>query len=99
MGIEDMVGSLEPGKKADLQLIDLKSPHITPTADVTSSLVLYGSTADVDTVMVDGRIVKEAGEIVVADVGEVVSEAQALTDEIWGDLFRVRPELERLVKG
>jgi 5-methylthioadenosine/S-adenosylhomocysteine deaminase len=62
MGIEDMVGSLEPGKKADLQLIDLKSPHITPTADVTSSLVLYGSTADVDTVMVDGRIVKEAGE-------------------------------------
>ena len=99
MGIEDMVGSLEPRKKADLQLIDLRSPHITPTADVTSSLVLYGSTADVDTVMVDGRIVKEAGEITAADVGEVVSEAQALTDEIWGDLFRDRPELERLVKG
>jgi 5-methylthioadenosine/S-adenosylhomocysteine deaminase len=99
MGIEDVVGSLEPGKKADLQLIDLRSPHITPTADVTSSLVLYGSTADVDTVMVDGRIVKEAGEIVVADVGEVVSEAQALADEIWGNLFRDRPELEKLVKG
>jgi hypothetical protein len=49
--------------------------------------------------MVDGRIVKEAGEITVADVGEVVSEAQALTDEIWGDLFRDRPELEKLVKG
>lgn len=99
MGIEGKVGSLEPGKKADLQLIDLNSPHITPTADVTSSLVLYGSTADVDTVMVDGKIVKEGGEITVADVGEVVSEAQALTDEIWGDLFRDRPELERLVKG
>jgi 5-methylthioadenosine/S-adenosylhomocysteine deaminase len=99
MGIDDKVGSLEPGKKADLQLIDLRSPHITPTADVTSSLVLYGSTADVDTVMVDGRIVKEAGEIVVADVGGAVSEAQVLADEIWGDLFRDRPELERLVKG
>jgi len=99
MGIDNKVGSLEPGKKADLQLIDLRSPHITPTADITSSLVLYGSTADVDTVMVDGRIVKEAGEIVVTDVGEVVSEAQALTDEIWGDLFRDRPELEKLVKG
>ena len=99
MGIEDRIGSLEPGKKADLQLIDLRSPHITPTADIISSLVLYGSTADVDTMMVDGRIVKEAGEITVADVCEVVSEAQALTDEIWGDLFRDRPELERLVKG
>jgi len=49
--------------------------------------------------MVDGKIVKEGGEIVVADVGKVVSEAQALTDEIWGDLFRDRPELEKLVKG
>ncbi len=99
MGIEGKVGSLEPGKKADLQLIDLKSPHIMPTADITSSLVLYGSTADVDTVMVDGMIVKEGGEITVADVGEAVSEAQALTEEIWGDLFRGRPELEKLVKG
>ena len=99
MGIEDMVGSLEPGKKADLQLIDLRSPHIMPTADITSSLVLYGATANVDTVMVDGRIVKDGGEIVVADVGEVVSEAQVLTDEIWGDLFRDHPKLEKLVKG
>ncbi len=49
--------------------------------------------------MVDGMIVKEGGEITVADVGEAVSEAQALTEEIWGDLFRGRPELEKLVKG
>jgi len=99
MGMADKVGSLEPGKKADLQLIDLRSPHITPTADVTSSLVLYGATENVDTVMVDGRIVKENGEITVADVGKVVSEAQALTDEIWSDLFRDRPDLEKFVKG
>jgi hypothetical protein len=35
-----------------------------------------------DTVMVDGEIVKEEGEITVADVGEALSEAQALSDEI-----------------
>lgn len=34
LGMTDKVGSLEPGKKADLQFIDLKSPHIMPTIDV-----------------------------------------------------------------
>jgi hypothetical protein len=49
--------------------------------------------------MVDGRFLKEGGKILVADVDEVLSEAQALTDEIWGDLFSDRPELKKLVKG
>ena len=80
-------------------LVDLKSPNITPTADVTSSLVLYGSTVNVDSVMVDGVFLKKDGAIKVADMGEVLSEAQALTDEIWGSLFSDRPELRKLVKG
>lgn len=99
LGMENQVGSLEPGKKADLILVDLKSPNITPTADITSSLVLYGSTVNVESVMVDGVFLKKDGEITVADVGEVLSEAQALTDEIWGSLFSDRPELMKLVKG
>ncbi|MCW4049839.1 MAG: amidohydrolase family protein [Candidatus Bathyarchaeota archaeon] len=99
MGVSDKVGSLEPGKKADLQLIDLKCPHIMPTADVTSSLVLYGGTVNVDTVMVNGRIVKQNGEITIMDVGKVLDEAQEITDEIWSGLFSDRPELRKLVKG
>lgn len=99
MGMESKVGSLEAGKMADLQLIELRSPHILPTADITSSLVLYAATANVDTVMVDGKIVKENGRITVADVGKVVADAQVITEEIWSDLFHDRPELEKLVKG
>jgi len=91
------VGSLEPGKKADLQLIDLKSPNITPTADITSSLVLYGSTVNVDTVMVDGRVVKEKGRMTAVDQGEVLGKAQEITDEIWGNLFTDRPQLRDLM--
>lgn len=97
MGLQDTVGSLEPGKKADLQLIDLKSPNIMPTADVTSSLVLYGSTVNVDTVMVDGRVVKEKGRITVVDEREVLRKAQEITDEIWGNLFTDRPQLRDLM--
>ena len=99
MGFEDSVGSLEIGKKADLQLIDLKSPHIYPTADVTSSLVLYGATVNVGTVMVDGKIVKKDGKLVGLDVGKILDEAQAITQKIWGSLFKDRPELRNLIKS
>jgi len=97
MGFEDSVGSLEAGKKADLQLIDLKCPHIYPTADVTTSLVLYGATVNVDTVIVDGRVVKRDGKLVGLDVGKILDEAQAVTLEIWDGLFKDRPELRNLV--
>ena len=99
MGFEDSVGSLEIGKKADLQLIDLKCPHIYPTADVTSSLVLYGATVNVDTVIVDGRVVKREGKLVGLDVEKILDEAQAITIEIWDGLFKNRPELKNLVKS
>jgi 5-methylthioadenosine/S-adenosylhomocysteine deaminase len=96
MGIQNKVGSLEEGKKADIQLIDLKCPHIYPTADVTSSLVLYGGTVNVETVMVDGKILKQNGRMVGIDVGAVLDEAQRITAEIWEGLYADRPELRNL---
>ncbi len=96
MGTQDKVGSLEEGKKADIQLIDLKCPHIYPTADVTSSLVLYGGTVNVDTVMVDGKILKQGGRMVGVDVGSILDEAQRITTEIWEGLYADRPELRNL---
>jgi len=99
MGMAARVGSLEPGKKADIQLIDLNDPHITPTVDLTSSLVLYGSTASVDTVIIDGEVVKDGGRVTVVDVEECLREAQVLVEEVWDALFSDRPGLEKLVKG
>ena len=68
-----------------------------PTADVTSSLVLYGSAANVDTVMVDGRVVKEGGLVKSVDEGEALVKAQEITEEIWGNLFHDRPRLRDLM--
>ena len=99
LGIMECVGSLETGKKADIQLIDLYQSHIIPTADITSSLVLYGATANVDTVIVDGNIVKENGVVSTIDVADCLEKAQVVTQEIWDNLFHERPELRRLVKG
>jgi 5-methylthioadenosine/S-adenosylhomocysteine deaminase len=99
LGIENKVGSLEQGKKADIQLIDLKHPNIIPTADVISSLVLYGNTINVDTVMVDGTILKQGGDMIGIDSLKILDDAQAITVEIWESLFNARPELRKVVKG
>lgn len=98
MGISDVVGSLEPGKKADIQLIDLKQSHIMPTADFTSSLVLYGATVNVDTVMVDGEVLKKDSKHTRIDTSKVLNEAQVLTEEIWGNLMKDRPEVKKLLQ-
>jgi cytosine/adenosine deaminase-related metal-dependent hydrolase len=98
MGMSDMVGSIEPGKRADIQLIDLKQSHIMPTADITSSLVLYGATVNVDTVMVDGEVLKKDGKITSIDTNKALIEAQILTEEIWDALLKDRPEVKKLLK-
>jgi 5-methylthioadenosine/S-adenosylhomocysteine deaminase len=98
LNMEWGVGSLEAGKKADIQIIDLHDPHLTPTVDVTSSLVLYGSTGSVKTVMVDGKTVKEEGKVTTVDTGRCLEEAQALCEEVWEGLFRDQPELREIVK-
>jgi 5-methylthioadenosine/S-adenosylhomocysteine deaminase len=99
LGMEKSVGSIEPGKKADIQLINLKQPHILPTADITSSLVLYGSTVNVESVMVDGKIVKQDGVMSIEKEKAILQDAQDTTTEIWDRLFSERPELRELVKG
>ena len=97
LGMEGEVGSIEEWKRADLQLIDLHDPRLKPTADLTSSLVLYGSTASVDTVIIDGVVVKEAGGIATVDADRCIDQAQRICEEVWTEFFRARPEVKKLV--
>jgi 5-methylthioadenosine/S-adenosylhomocysteine deaminase len=76
MGIEDKVGSLKPGKRADLIMI---SPNALNMAVVTdpAHLVLEATTPEnVDTVVVDGRILKRGGKLVAIDTTEVITGAR-----------------------
>jgi 5-methylthioadenosine/S-adenosylhomocysteine deaminase len=98
LGMDDKIGSLEPGKKADIQLINLRHPHLLPTVDITSSLVLYGGTTNVDTVIVDGKTVKQNGVITMKGEEKILEDAQNTTTEIWENLFRESPELMNLIK-
>ncbi len=55
LGLDHEIGSLEPGKAADLILVDTDKPHMTPLFDVCSALVYAARASDVSMVMVDGE--------------------------------------------
>ena len=57
LGIEDIVGSIEIGKRADLIALDLGAPHLIPMHDVFAQLVYSAGRSDVTDVWVDGRAV------------------------------------------
>jgi cytosine/adenosine deaminase-related metal-dependent hydrolase len=75
LGLEQEIGSLEVGKKADLVIIDLNRLHTTPSPNPISSLVYAATGAEVDTVVVDGRIVVEHGQLLTMDENEVMEQA------------------------
>lgn len=75
---EDEIGSLEVGKKADLILVDVMRPNWLPLHDfsLVPNMVYSGDGADVDTVIVDGRVIMEGGEVQTLDEKEVLARAQ-----------------------
>lgn len=76
LGIERSVGSLEVGKKADIVLIDFSKPHLTPLHDVYANIVYSAHGSDVDTVIVDGRILMENRQVKTLDEQAVMEKAE-----------------------
>jgi cytosine/adenosine deaminase-related metal-dependent hydrolase len=76
MGLGSAIGSIEVGKKADLVLMDLKKPHLVPYTDVVSDVVYSAMGSDVDTVLVDGRVLLEKGRATTLDEDRILDEAQ-----------------------
>lgn len=66
------IGSIEVGKKADIILIDMDKPHLYPLHNVVSSLAYSAQGSDVDTVIVDGKIIMENREIKTLDVEKIM---------------------------
>jgi 5-methylthioadenosine/S-adenosylhomocysteine deaminase len=80
LGLEKEIGSIEVGKRADLILVDLKRPHLTPVHNVVSHLVYSAIGADVDTVIVDGEILMQNREVRMLDEVEVMKKAQEISE-------------------
>ncbi|GAB4242456.1 MAG: TRZ/ATZ family hydrolase [Thermoleophilia bacterium] len=75
LGLDDKVGSLEPGKRADLIAVDMEHSHFAPIDDPLSALVYGANQEDVFFTMIDGRVVYENKRYVEADAEEITREA------------------------
>ena len=76
LGIADKTGSLTPGKRADIILVRTTDINMTPVGDPYEALVSLAQPSNVDTVIVDGRILRQAGKFTALDHAKVVSDAQ-----------------------
>lgn len=86
MGRERDLGSLEPGKKADVVVVDLRKAHISPVHRASSALVYNANGNDVDTVLVNGQVVVEHGACTLVDEQEIIRRAQARVDRLRAKL-------------
>ncbi|MBN1402447.1 MAG: amidohydrolase family protein [Anaerolineae bacterium] len=85
--LDHLIGSLEPGKRADLIVVDLDVPHSLPRYETTgtniySRLVYTAKTCDVCHVFIDGRQVVRSGEVLSVDTQELLEQALALAERI-----------------
>lgn len=72
LGLGDKIGTLEAGKRADIILLDLRKPHLNPPHDVVANVVYAAQAGDVDTVIVDGNVIVEAGWLRTIDTETVM---------------------------
>jgi 5-methylthioadenosine/S-adenosylhomocysteine deaminase len=81
---DDEVGSLEAGKRADLLLFDLDRPPWVPLHNPISNLVHAASGADVNTVIIDGKVIVKNREFVNVDASEFIQRGRTLASNVAG---------------
>jgi cytosine/adenosine deaminase-related metal-dependent hydrolase len=79
--LDGEIGSLEPGKRADLVLYDLDTPEWRPLLNPVNNLVYAASGASVRTVLIDGRIVLDEGRLATLDERAVYERVEVLARE------------------
>ena len=82
LGWNDEIGSIEVGKKADIILIDLNKPHLYPRHNIVSSIAYSAQGSDVDTVIIDGKVIMENRIIKTLDVEKIMFMAEKCAKDL-----------------
>ena len=85
LGLDHEIGSLEPGKKADVTLVDMRTAWCNPlrTHNLITNLVYNANGSDVSHVFVDGELLVEEGRLTRFDEAELIAEAQVVAERVW----------------
>ena len=76
MGLADQIGSIEAGKRADFIVINMDAPHLTPAWDPVSTIAYAATGTDVDTVVIDGKIVMEHRQVRTLDEQAILEDVR-----------------------
>jgi 5-methylthioadenosine/S-adenosylhomocysteine deaminase len=90
--LDKEIGSLEVGKKADIILLDLDVPHLSPLNehyDPIATLVYNASGRDTNSVLIDGKFVMQDRKIETVDVQAALREAEAATLKLWNRVKKI----------
>ena len=91
--LEDKIGSLEVGKKADLFLVNTRRPNLVPTLRIVSAFVHNGQAADIESVMVNGNWLLRDGKVLTMDEADIVERAQEIGLRVWHELIARYPDV------
>lgn len=86
LGLQDKIGTLEKGKRADIVLIELQQPKSQPVYSVESAIVYSASGSSVDTTIVDGRILMRGGKVLTLNEKETLAKAKEYRDSVLASL-------------
>ena len=87
------VGSLEPGKQADLFIINSSRAHLVPNLRIVSAFVHNGQAGDIESVMVDGKWLMRDRKVLTIDEASVVEAAQEVGTRAWQRLLNRYPNV------
>lgn len=76
LGLGDRIGSLEPGKRADIIVVDADRPHLSPLSHPVHQIVYFATGADVELVLVDGDVLVDGGVATTVDMDSILEAAR-----------------------
>jgi len=84
LGLGDKIGTLTQGKKADMVIANLNHPHLVPIYDIYSHITYAMRPSDIETVLINGKIIVEDRRLLTADEDEILSKARQWQKRIRG---------------
>jgi len=82
LGLSGITGSLEPGKKADIIILDTRKPHLTPMYNPVSHLVYAARGSDVQTSVINGRLIMEERKLLSLDISKIAGKIIRIAKDI-----------------
>ncbi len=98
-GMEEKIGTLAPGKEADVVLLRTDTPNTLPFNSAYGAIVTAMDTSNVDTVIIAGKVLKRAGKLVGVDLVSIARQAADSRDYLVGKLGWPRSVINRTLPG